>query len=236
MAARAVRDQMSNDTWMVLASVERALEAAADSGTAGDDTSLANAQRRTLAGMLALSGLTGESMVRDAGWTMMDVGKRIERALTLTDLLQATLTVERDPEAERTITESALVACESSVIYRRLNLGRVSVAAVAELVLFDERNPRSLIFQLDRLRDGLRSLESSKAERLVEEVSARLRRVDPVELEEVDDHGNRVALGRVLRDVYTAMGDLSDVITRTQLSLPGDMQPLWGSDQKQVIG
>lgn len=236
LAARAVRDQMSNDTWMVLASVERALEAAADSGTAGDDTSLANAQRRTLAGMLALSGLTGESMVRDAGWTMMDVGKRIERALTLTDLLQATLTVERDPEAERTITESALVACESSVIYRRLNLGRVSVAAVAELVLFDERNPRSLIFQLDRLRDGLRSLESSKAERLVEEVSARLRRVDPVELEEVDDHGNRVALGRVLRDVYTAMGDLSDVITRTQLSLPGDMQPLWGSDQKQVIG
>ena len=230
-AARAVRDQMSNDTWMVLASVERSLESAEGSGATGDDTLLANAQRRTLAGMLALSGLTAESMVHDAGWTMMDVGKRIERAVTLTDLLRATLTATRDPEAERTVTESTLVACESSVIYRRLNLGRVSVAAVAELVLFDERNPRSLIFQLDRLRDGLRSLDSTKAERLVEEVSARLRRVDPVELEEIDDRGNRVALVRVLSDVYGALNELSDVITRTQLSLPGDMQPLWGTDQ-----
>lgn len=235
LAARAVRDQMSNDTWMVLASVERSLEAAAVSDPGADDTTLANAQRRTLAGMLALSGLTAESMVHDAGWTMMDVGKRIERALTLTDLLRTTLSVARDPEAERTITESALVACESSVIYRRLNLGRVSVAAVAELVLFDDRNPRSLIFQLDRLRDGLRSLESTKAERLVEEISARVRRMDPIELEEVDDRGNRLVLDVLLSGVHGALTELSDVITRTQLSLPGDMQPLWGSDQERVL-
>ena len=234
-AARAVRDQMSNDTWMVLASVERALEAAATSEPAGDDTTLAAAQRMVLAGMLALSGLTTESMVHDAGWTMMDVGKRIERAVTLTDLLRATLTVARDPEAERTITESALVACESSVIYRRLNLGRVSVSAVAELVLFDERNPRSLIYQLDRLRDALRTLDSTKAERLAEEVSVRLRRVDPSELEVLDDHGNRVALDGLLSGVHVALNELSDVITRTQLSLPGDMQPLWGSDQERVL-
>ena len=234
-AARAVRDQMSNDTWMVLASVERALEAAATAGRAGDDTALANAQRMTLAGMLALSGMTVESMVHDAGWTMMDVGKRIERALTLTDLLRVALTMAREPESERTITESALVACESSVIYRRLNLGRVSVAAVAELVLFDERNPRSLIYQLDRLRDGLRSLDSTKAERLVEEVSVRLRRVDPAELEDVDQRGNRAVLDVLLSDAHRALNELSEVITRTQLSLPGDMQPLWGSEQQRVM-
>ena len=57
-----------------------------------DDTALAAAQQRTLAGMLALSGMAAESMVRDAGWTMMDIGKRIERGLALTALLRATLT------------------------------------------------------------------------------------------------------------------------------------------------
>ena len=239
LAARAVRDQMSNDTWMVLGAVERALAREADSAPEHDDTRLATAQQRTLAGMLALSGMTAESMVHDAGWTMMDIGKRIERGLALTALLRSTLGLERGPEAERTITESALVACESSVIYRRLNLGRVSVSAVAELVLFDDTNPRSLVYQIDRLRLNLRALPgssgSSRAERMVDDIATRLRRLDPADLEETDDCGNRTALAALLAGIHTALTDLSDLITLTQLSLPGDMQPLWGPDQRRML-
>ena len=246
LAARAVRDQMSGDTWMVLGAVERALARQAESAQNGghnrrasDDTALAAAQQQTLGAMLALSGVIAESMVHDPGWTMLDIGKRLERALALTTLLRATLTVQRSPQAEQTITESALVACESSVIYRRLNLGRVSVAAVAELVLFDGQNPRSLVYQLDRLRTGLRALPgssgSSKPERLVDEISTRLRRLDPADLEEVDDRGRRAALDSLLGAVLAELGDLSDVITSTQLTLPGEMQPLWGPDQRRVL-
>lgn len=243
LAARSVRDQMSNDTWMVLGGVERALgQAGAPPPQRGsrvaDDTQLAAAQQQTLAGMLALSGVAGESMVHDAGWTMMDIGKRIERGLALTTLLRATLTAERGPGAEQTITESALVACESSVIYRRRNLGRVSVAAVAELVLFDPENPRSLVYQLERLRANLRALPgasgSSRPERLVDEISTRLRRLDPADLEAVDD-GRRVELDGLLSAMHQALRDLSDLITTAQLSLPGDMQPLWGPDQRRVM-
>ena len=64
---------------------------------------------QTLAGMLALSGVAAESMVRDVGWTMMDIGKRIERGLGLTALLRATLTTARGAETDRTVTESAPV-------------------------------------------------------------------------------------------------------------------------------
>ena len=246
LAARAVRDQMSNDTWMVLGAVERALARQAQSPPNGgrarrgsDDTALAAAQQQTLGAMLALSGVIGESMVHDAGWTMLDIGKRIERALGLVTLLRSTLTVERSPAAEQTITESALVACESAVIYRRLNLGRVSVAAVAELVLFDARNPRSLVYQLDRLRTGLRALPgasgSSKPERVVEEISTRLRRLDPADLEEVGAEGRRGALEELLDTLLAGLGELSDVITSTQLTLPGEMQPLWGPDQQRRL-
>lgn len=246
LAARAVRDQMSNDTWMVLGAVERALAQQAGSpppshrgSRVSDDTQLAAAQQQTLAGMLALSGVAAESMVHDAGWMMMDIGKRIERGLGLTALLRATLTVERSPGAEQTITESALVACESSVLYRRRNLGKVSVAAVADLVLFDGENPRSLVFQLERLRADLRALPgasgSSRPERLVDEVSTRLRRLDPADLEEVDDEGRRAELDGLLKGVEFGLRELSDIITRTQLSLPGGMQPLWGPDQRRVV-
>ncbi len=243
LAARSVRDQMSNDTWMVLGGVERALgQAGAPPPQRGsrvaDDTQLAAAQQQTMAGMLALSGVAGESMVHDAGWTMMDIGKRIERGLALTTLLRATLTTERSPGAEQTITESALVACESSVIYRRRNLGKVSVAAVAELVLFDPENPRSLVYQLERLRANLRALPgasgSSRPERLVDEISTRLRRLDPADLEAVDE-GRRVELDGLLGAMHQALRDLSDLITTAQLSLPGDMQPLWGPDQRRVV-
>ena len=246
LAARAVRDQMSNDTWMVLGAVERALAEQTENPpgptgrrTPADDTRLAAAQQRTLAGMLALSGMAAESMVRDAGWTMMDIGKRIERGLMLVALLRATLTAKRSPGAEQTITDSVLVACESSVIYRRRNLGQASVAAVAELLLFDGTNPRSLAYQLDRLRTNLRALPgssgSSRPERLVEDISARLRRLDPDDLEQVNDQGSRSELDGLLARVHTALSDLSEVITRTQLSLPGDMQPLWGPDQRRVL-
>jgi uncharacterized circularly permuted ATP-grasp superfamily protein/uncharacterized alpha-E superfamily protein len=242
LAARAVRDQLSTDTWSVLAAVERAVARRADSppeSLAEGDALLAAAQQQTLAGMLALAGVAAESMVHDVGWTMMDIGKRIERSLGLSALLRATLTQTRSPGAEEVITESALVACESSVIYRRRNLGKVSVAAVAELALFDGTNPRSLIYSLERVRADLKTLPgasgSSRPERLVDEISTRLRRLDPDDLEYVDDDGQRAELAGLLDAIHASLRDLSDVITETQLSLPGGMQPLWGPDERRIL-
>ncbi|WP_192720738.1 circularly permuted type 2 ATP-grasp protein [Mycobacterium sp. OAS707] len=242
LAARAVRDQMSNDTWMVLAAVERALLHAPDgppeSQTEGE-AFLSSTNNLTLAGMLALSGVAAESMVQDVGWTMMDIGKRIERGLALTALLRATLTTVRSAGAEQTITESALVACESSVIYRRRMLGKVSVAAVADLVLFDTENPRSLVYQLERLRTDLKTLPgssgSSRPERLVDDLITRLRRLDPADLEVVSADGTRAELTDLLNRMHRDLRELSGVITATHLSLPGGMQHLWGADERRVV-
>lgn len=245
LAARGVRDQMSNDTWMVLAAVERAVghrtATPPDSQTEGD-AYLATAHSQTLAGMLALSGMAAESMVQDVGWTMMDIGKRIERGLGLTALLRATLTEVRSPDAEQTITESTLVACESSVIYRRRTLGQVSLAALADLVLFEGENPRSLAYQLERLRAGLKRLPSasvaSRPERLVDEIAARLRRTDPQDLELIaaDERGEtRAELADLLDGIHAGLRDLSGLITASHLSLPGGMQPLWGPDERRDL-
>jgi uncharacterized circularly permuted ATP-grasp superfamily protein/uncharacterized alpha-E superfamily protein len=242
LTSRAVRDQMSNDTWMVLAAVERAVlhpsGSPPDSKNEGE-AYLANAHSQTLAGMLALSGVAAESMVHDVGWTVMDIGKRIERGIWLVTLLSATLTTVRSAGAEQTITESALVACESSVIYRRRTLGKVSVAAVADLVLFDEENPRSLAYQFERLRTNLKALPSSsgssRPERLIDEVGARLRRLDPADLEDVTPDGKRAELADLLDGIHADLRELSRIITSTHLSLPGGMQPLWGPDERRVM-
>ena len=169
----------------------------------------------------------------------MDIGKRIERSLGLTALLRATMTAVRAPGAEQAVTESMLVACESSVIYRRRMLGKVSIAAVADLVLFDAENPRSLIYQFDRLHQGLRRLPSSsgssRPERLADEITARLRRVDPDDLETVAADGTRAELADLLDGLHTDLRELSSLITAAHLSLPTGMQPLWGPDERRRL-
>jgi uncharacterized circularly permuted ATP-grasp superfamily protein/uncharacterized alpha-E superfamily protein len=241
LAARGVRDQLSSDTWVVLAGVERALahQAEPPDSLAEADAVLATAQSQTLVGMLTLAGVAAESMVQDVGWTMMDIGKRIERGLALTALLNATLTTVLAPAAERTVIESTLVATESAVIYRRRTVGQVSVAALAELMLFDATNPRSLVYQLERLRTDLGDLPgssgSSRPERMVAEIGTVLRRSSPAQLESVSGTGHRKQLADLLTATHTALRELAEVITATQLALPGDMQPLWGGDERRIM-
>ena len=66
-------------------------------------------------------------------------------------------------------------------------------------------------------------------------MTTRLRRMDPADLEDVDHRGCRRELDELLNEMYDSLWDLADVITSTQLSLPGDIQPLWGPDQRRVL-
>ncbi|KAA0024706.1 circularly permuted type 2 ATP-grasp protein [Antrihabitans cavernicola] len=237
-AARAVRDQLSNDTWTVLSTVDAALAEFA-TVTYDDGSAIGSVQSAVLTGMLSLSGLGAESMVHDPGWYLMDIGKRLERGLQLTALLGATLDAPRMPSTERMVIESVLAASESSVIYARRNRGVIRLAAVAQLLLFDEGNPRSLVYQLDRLKDDLHALPeasgSSRAERLAEEMSAQLRRADPADLETVGPEGLRTDLVELLDGIHASLRSLSEIILATQLSMPQDIQPLWGLSLAQVL-
>lgn len=255
-SARAVRDQMSTSTWMVLTPVERAIDrlgaqvradrlAARDDTTderASDDRStdtgldpgseLRLAHDEVLHGVLALAGLQAESMVHDAGWLFMDIGRRIERALTLADLTRALFVAQHDREVEQALLESYLVANESSVIYRRRNRGLYQFGAVAGLLFFDESNPRSLVYQLTLTRADLAALpdelRSAAAERIVEDLIAELRRSDPDDLATAAADGRRSDLADLMSTIGTGLRDLSDVLGRTKFAPPRQAQPIWG--------
>jgi uncharacterized alpha-E superfamily protein len=105
--------------------------------------------------------------------------------------------------------------------------------------LFDAENPRSLVYQLERLRADLKALPgssgSSRPERLVDEIATRLRRLNPADLEDVTAEGDRAVLTELLNGMHKDLRELSGLITATHLSLPGDMQPLWGPDERRVM-
>ncbi|MEU6832223.1 circularly permuted type 2 ATP-grasp protein [Nocardia beijingensis] len=236
-AARAVRDQLSVDTWMILGAVERAL-AGYPAAVDDQEAELSDVHARTLAGLLALSGIDGESLIRDTGWHVRDIGKRIERGLALTALLSAALTQRYPDEIEREVTEWVLRATESSVSYRRRHQDSVRISNVAELLLFDTANPRSLAYQLGRLHAGFQALPgasgSSRPQRLLADARRMLRRLDPDDLEVTDADDRRTELAELLEGVHSRLREVSESFETTTLSLPVDIQPLWGS--AQVVG
>ncbi|OBA64015.1 MULTISPECIES: circularly permuted type 2 ATP-grasp protein [Gordonia] len=247
--ARAVRDQMSTSTWMVLTPMERALESmtrqierarddvGAGTGVFGDAAldlgpDLARTHEHILHGALALSGLQAESMVHDAAWLLMDLGRRIERVITLADLTRKLFEYEHPLDMEQALLESYLSATESSVIYRRRNRGLYRAEAVAELLMFDETNPRAMIYQLTKMHDDLASLpealRSAAAERAVEEMTAELRRCGPADLSSVDGNGQRAELVELTSTLRDRARALSDLLNRTRFAPPRTAQPIWG--------
>ncbi|WP_168701554.1 circularly permuted type 2 ATP-grasp protein [Gordonia paraffinivorans] len=249
-AARAVRDLMSTSTWMVLAPVERVVahtsrlvarsraesEASGNADAALDlGPDLARAHEEILHGVLALTGLQEESMVHDAGWMFMDLGRRVERAITLADFTGAMFAVSRDDDVEQALLESFLTANESAVIYRRRNRGLYRFENVAELLLFDPTNPRSMIFQLEKMHEDLTSvpepLRSTGAERMVQEMIGDLRRSSPTDVAGTDDAGRRTELEELIVGLRNRSRDLSDLLMRTRFAVPRQARPIWAGGE-----
>ena len=232
MAAQGVRDQLSEDVWMVLAEVERALHALG-ANPYDQGLQLTDASERVLSGLLALNGIVSENMVRDPGWFMLDSGRGLERALQVLALLRATVCQERSPETDRLVTEAVLTAAESIVTFRRRHQLRVRLEGLVELLVFDHFNPRSVTFQLNRVRTDLLAMPSTSPTarqlRLLDGLIERVRTADLAELCEATN-GRRAALAEFLSVLQSQLRDLSETIrTAYQQSAPAP-QPMFRSN------
>lgn len=93
-----------------------------------------------------LSGLAQENMTRGTGWRFLDLGRRLERAQhVLTSALGPFTQSPIDWDAAMRV---ALELCDSTITYRTRYLGQLQPAPVLDLVMLDDSNPRSLMFQL----------------------------------------------------------------------------------------
>jgi uncharacterized circularly permuted ATP-grasp superfamily protein/uncharacterized alpha-E superfamily protein len=224
-AARAVRDQLSGDTWLVVGALGREL---ADLGLlAGPHPDPAAATQATLGrvmqGLLALTGLVADSMVRDVGWRFLDAGRRIERSVQLLDLLRSTVAVDRGTATDSLLFESVLTSTESIITYRRRYRSHAQLQTLLDLLLLDAGNPRSLVFQLDQLaaslavlpggsRSGPAAGKLSEPERLVLEATTALRLADTEALATARDGDHRPDLDAFLARLLDLLGRTADAI------------------------
>ncbi len=219
-SARSVRDRLSGDTWRVitelgeqLRSLQR-LEAAQLLDALDEMDNLVQA-------FSAFSGLIQENMTRGRGWLFLDMGRRIERAILTTRLLRALLTPPAARGEEETLLESMLSALDSLMSYRRRYRQGARADNLLELIVSDERNPRSLAYQLSRLEKRVGALPReqdkgirSELVRLTLEAATLVRLADVGRLAEVSPESGR---REVLEPFLNALGDrlpaLSEALT-----------------------
>jgi uncharacterized alpha-E superfamily protein len=98
-------------------------------------------------------------MTRGDGWRFLDIGRRLERALQMTELLRNSLGPETGEDFG--ILEAVLEMADSSITYRSRYLTSLQTDLLLDLLLVDEANPRSIAFQLARLREHIEQLPGS---------------------------------------------------------------------------
>ena len=221
-AAYAVRDQLSNDTWLVIGTLDREILELSNPNTE-QRSAVQEALSRAMQSLLALGGLGAESMVRDPGWHFMDAGRRLERAMHLSELLRATLASTNNEATDSLVLESLLTSAESIVTYRRRYRSQAQVETVLDLLMLDRGNPRSLLFQLERLQSDVSTLPRdtsdvmstdrlSTEERLVLETVTMVRLADTAALALPNGEGRREHLDTLLQRIESMLRQASDAL------------------------
>jgi uncharacterized alpha-E superfamily protein len=164
-----------------------------------------------------------ESMTRGLIWRFLDIGRRIERSINMLHLLKATLCHHQEHEA--VVLQAVLEVADSSMTYRYRYLSTFQVDAVLDLLMTDESNPRSLAYQLANLAEHVEALprertsaQRSEEQKLMLEMTTRLRLADMAELCELDDAHQRPALKELIDQFLGWLPNLSDALSRTYFS------------------
>ena len=148
---RTLRDLISDDVWPVIARMNQRLRSLGGQ----DAPPLEQGLTEIVDGCLTLSGAVADSMPRNLGWDLMEVGRKIERTSSLLALLRALLGRRRTRAAEARIAGAVALITESGASYRRSYHAAVQPELLMELLLSDTTLPRSIAFQLDRLGQTL---------------------------------------------------------------------------------
>ena len=221
------RDRLSGDSWRILRSLQ-------PDDFARRPALAATPRRLSIAGILgqldqgiqrlaAFSGMGTENMTRSFGWHFLDMGRRIERCMETTMLLESLLDAG-EPEDDGSLFLMLDIA-DSFMTYRSRYLLTPQLAPVLDLLLLDETNPRSVAFQLEALDAHLEKLPHGPNEPAagseqfgVHDLLAQLRLADITSLCRRSRQGNRPGLEALLGRVTADLPQLTTSITRTYFS------------------
>ena len=153
----------------------------------------------------ALSGLGSEDMVRGPAWSFLDIGRRLERALSICRIMRQIGKVGEESDRLGVLLD----LYDSQITYRSRYLSVPARDPVYDLLLLDPDNPRSLAYQAIALEAQIAALprlgEDALPEAPLREARAILAPLTTLTVDALDDE--------VLSKIETRLLALSDAIS-----------------------
>ena len=187
--ASTVRDRLSTDNWRVLNRLLQQITR--DSKTLDLDDALGLIDE-ALVSLVAVGGLEMAHMTRDDGWRFLSLGRHLERLHFVSSTLGDV--APEQAMAGSGLLEWLLELSDSLLTYRVRHMQQPEWESVVDLMVIDERNPRSARFQLTKLAKHVRLLPDAGLVDVVAEVDRLLHdcRADPDRAQgELFDGGDR---------------------------------------------
>lgn len=215
LTARNVRDRLSVDSMRVINRLDDFREY-----PGRDPLELLD---NTLFTLSSFSGLAMESMTRGLGWSFMDMGRRVERAMSQASLIRIGLPLVC-AESHSTL-QALLDVSDSLMTYRARYRSSFQLAPVLDLLLSDESNPKSLAFQFVQLASHVEALPrqeekrfSSKEERISLEMLTAVRLLDLTGIQCGENNPEVDALVSFLTATESQLKELAQEVTAHYLT------------------
>ena len=146
--ANQVRERMSTDNWHVFNRLRQRMPApSATLGVALDTLD------ETMMACVSLAGFAMDDMTRDESWQFLLLGRRLERLAHLAAVVSHVLRLD---ETSRVESLAWLLEAANSIVTFRARYRRApELLPVLHLVVLDETNPHSVLFQLNELAQML---------------------------------------------------------------------------------
>lgn len=215
--AESVRERLSFDTFRILRDLTQVRQPSelTPGHETGDALHLLN---RLIQYLAAFNGMVAENMTRGYGWRFLDMGRRLERTRTMAQLIQQ-LAARGETQDDGEL-ELLLELADSRMTYRGRYHATPQLPAVLDLLLCDDLNPRSAMYQILTLADHIANLPGAADDgmltpdqRLVTRLATDLKLADPIELGTTTTRFDAlVELDRLSRRMDRDVHELSDHI------------------------
>jgi uncharacterized circularly permuted ATP-grasp superfamily protein/uncharacterized alpha-E superfamily protein len=222
-----VRDRLSLEVWQTLQRF--AVIASPQAADIADSVKLLDRLNAGIVTVASMNGLTAENMTRNYGWRFQDMGRRLERAFNLAELLLALFGEARREDEETARLFFVLNVADSTITFRQRYLFAPILSLVLDLLMVDESNPRGIGFQLCAIDDHLHALPQAsphaphnEEQRLILDLLTRVRLAKVASLEHANADGKRPELQELLKHLISGLPKLSEAITRRYFNLTED--------------
>ncbi|WP_367768954.1 circularly permuted type 2 ATP-grasp protein [Flavobacterium sp. WC2421] len=211
-----VSEKWNHDTRRIINLVEDSLVALKSSNTSNINQVNHGLDKLHIR-LFSFYGNVYETLPRDNGFYLLEIGKNVERILSLISVFKYTFNYKKVEEEESVLMEAILENHHLLAQYRNIYKSHLSLKAVINMVFLEQNLPYTLTFLLDTLSSYLSKLPKtiepnrlSLAEKSVLEASTIIKLIDANRLIQADsDTLFRPELDQTLSDVFDLISNVS---------------------------